>query len=170
MRFRKKGQEEVVGFVAIIVIVAIVILFLIGISIRNDEPEAARSVEIKQFLEASQRYTSDCELAVQNRYASMNDLIRTCYENKDRTCIDGRNACKVYTENMQKIINNSFAYGEGYSIKGIVYTDSYAIGKNSENIVEINEGDCSGNYKSEEILSPDAPSRGTYVKTMKICS
>lgn len=166
----KRGQEEAVGFVAIIVVVAIATVFFIGISIRDQPSEAIKSVEIKQFLETSDKYTSDCSISYSDRFASLGDLVRECYQNPNLQCFDGRSVCEVYNSTIQNIILKSFAIGQEYAIKGYLFNLTYSAQSKQTQIISLYKGECLGSYKSEELLKPDAPGKGTFVSTLGLCS
>ena len=57
----KKGQEEMVGFALILILVAIIVLVFIGFSIRSPEKESVESYEVESFLQSMLQYTTECE-------------------------------------------------------------------------------------------------------------
>ena len=53
MKLNKKAQEEMVGFVLIVVIVAIIVVIFLGISLRNSEGDIGdESEKIGSFINA----------------------------------------------------------------------------------------------------------------------
>ena len=58
---KNKGQEEMVGFALIVIIVAIILLVIIGLSLgTRGNREAVQSYEAESFLSAALQYTSNC--------------------------------------------------------------------------------------------------------------
>lgn len=169
MRINNRAQEEAVGFVAIIVIVAIAMVFFIGLTLRDDEPTGTKSIEINQFLESADRYTTDCQISLSDKYADLGELGIECYRNAYFTCFDGRLVCEVYNETIKNLINSSFAIGEGYVVKGYEFNLSYMSQNNQHSVYNQRVGDCSNNYKSEELMKSDGPGKGTFVSALKLC-
>src|SRR3989344_2373298 len=56
----KRGQEEMVGFALIIIIVAIVILFLLSFALKKSGKENVESYEADSFLQTMLQYTAEC--------------------------------------------------------------------------------------------------------------
>ena len=56
----KKGQQEMVGFIVIVLIIVIAGVIFLGIYLRGDKKINTLDAEISNFLIASSRYTSDC--------------------------------------------------------------------------------------------------------------
>lgn len=165
----RKGQEEAVGFVAIIVIVALVTVFFIGLSIRNAEPQAIRSASVNQFLESSSAFTSSCDLGMRDKYANMGQLIESCSRNTQTSCFDGANVCTVYSETMQTLLSKAWRPAAEGPVKGYVLNVSYDTQTENEHILALVNGSCEGNYITEETLSPDTFRGGTFVTSLQIC-
>jgi len=98
---RKKAQHEIIGFVLIIIIVCIVGLIFLSFSIK--EPEKKTSAELRNFLQASMSYTSNCAKDYSTDYLNLQDLIKQCYRGED--CFDNRDSCDVLNSTMKNIIN-----------------------------------------------------------------
>ncbi|HVY01945.1 MAG TPA: hypothetical protein VHA12_04245 [Candidatus Nanoarchaeia archaeon] len=165
----RKGQEEIVGFVAIIVIMALVVVFFLGISLRNQDQSLGESKALSQFIESTKKFTSDCDLGLKERYANLEDLVVECYRNNDGQCVNGKKVCEVYNETMTKIIESNWKIGEERPIKGYIWNVSYDKTIKNENVVLLSNGSCNGQYKEEESLSPDSLSGGTFVSRFRTC-
>lgn len=109
-KFVKKGQEEMVGFVLIVVIVVIIAVIFLGISIRNSSNIQKESIEVANLLSAANSFTSDCQIP-RSVYRDINELTIDCYNNK--LCSDGKNSCNVLENTLKEMLNNSFVVGEG---------------------------------------------------------
>jgi len=165
----RRGQEEAVGFVAIIVIVALVVVFFIGISIRNAAPEALGFVTVKQFLQSSSAFTTDCDLGLRNKYASLDQLVQGCSRNPQARCLNGELVCGVYNATMQNILSSAWQPVAQGNVKGYVLNVSYERQTGSEQVISFMNGSCEGNFMAEETLSPDTFDAGTFVTALQIC-
>jgi len=105
----KKAQHEIVGFVIIIIIVSIIGLIFLSFMIGRGEVKKT-SAEVSNFLEASMYYTTDCAINFIPQYQDIQDLIKSCYENK--RCLDKKNACEVLNETLRNIIDQSLKVDE----------------------------------------------------------
>ena len=85
----KKGQEEMVGFALIIIIVAVILLVFLGISYRTSKTVEINSYEVEGFIQSFLQTTSSCEGA--REFLSVKDLIFSCHDVED--CLDGTPAC-----------------------------------------------------------------------------
>jgi len=101
---RRKGQEEIVGFVLIVVIVSIMFLIFLGISLRNPTGIEKESRDVYQFLESLIEYTSECALRFEPAFSSVGKLIRECYERPSAECTSGEGVCDVLDENLRDIL------------------------------------------------------------------
>ena len=116
----KKGQHEILGFVMIIVIIAVIGVIFLGISLRQGRSEIIynEDAEITNFLSSSTKYTTDCILK-EPLYADMRELISGCYS-KD-TCKDSsdlnREACSVLNKTYSEMLDIAWPAGSDRPIK-----------------------------------------------------
>ncbi len=164
----RKGQDEIVGFVAVVVVVALALVFFIGFSLRNTPDESTESQEIKQFLESSAAFTSNCELGLRDKYANLEQLIENCHKAQTR-CLDGRPVCQVYDTTMRSLLEKSWSVGSEKAVKGYILNVTYEATQ-TEKVISLVNGSCTGNFRAEERLSPDSLRGGTFVTTLKICT
>lgn len=156
----KFSQEEMVGFVLIVVLVSIIAVVFLGISLSdNSSNSAQKSFELSSFLTALTEYTTECEKP-ETEYKSMEELIVMCSERE--LCAEDVNSCSLLSETLSEILENSFVvedgsfvkyykldafYGENLSVTG----DNYIIEqiwKSQTNETEICPGIKHYNYKS----------------------
>ena len=136
----KLGQEEMIGFAMIIIIVAVVVLVFIGFSLRNPQTENVESYEVESFLQSALQYTTDCESNVER--LSIQKLIFSCYGKEQ--CLDERKSCDVLKDEMTKMLNESWKIGEERPVKGydlIIRTDK------NESILVLSQGEITSNSK-----------------------
>lgn len=139
-----KGQEEMVGFALIVIIVAIIILVFLSFSLKAPQKEEVESYEIDNFIQTALQYTSDCQDNLD--YLSVERLITRCYGGK--MCLDGRSTCEVLDLIMAGIMEESWSVDRGSVIKGYALN----ITSEAESILALNKGNSTGKYKGDEVL------------------
>ena len=140
MKIRNKyGQEEMVGFGLIIIIVSVILLIFLGFALRSPQKEPVESYEVNSFIQGFLQYTSDCRDNLE--YLSIQKLIFGC--NDDEMCLDGRSACDVLNSTLTGIAE------EGWKIEGDRPIKGYElkIDSNKAEILLIKKGNITGNYK-----------------------
>ena len=138
-KLKKKGQEEIVGFALIIIIVAVMILFLLSFSLRSSKKENVESPELTSFVQASLQYTTTCEVNSNN--LSVQNLIFECID--EGVCSDNRNSCAVLNSTLAGIVGEGWKVGLDRPIKGY----GLLVKGNNNSVVAINEGNVTANYK-----------------------
>lgn len=116
IRKSKIGQQEILGFVMIIMIVVVVAVIFLGISLRKGDKEliSTEDLEISNFLSSSLKYTSDC-VVKEPFYGDLGEVIEGCYSGK--SCSDGRTACEVANQTYSDMINSLWPAGAERPIK-----------------------------------------------------
>ena len=167
MRIKKndrKAQEEMVGFVLIMVIVAVVFLVILGIMIRKPAGSEKESKDIYQFLESLMEYTTDCAINNEIDYEKIGNLLKECHSNHG-TCLNGEMVCDVLNNSIFEITDKSWNVGSYY--KGFIFNSTYVDNNRTiEHVLSLQKGNCTS-FKGAEYLSPDYP--GSIVSTLKIC-
>ncbi len=111
----KKAQEEMVGFAVIVGIVAVVILFLLVIYLRNSGTDVENSYEAESFVQAVLQYTTECESNYEN--LSIEKIIIACSNNE--RCLDSeKNACEILNSSLIGILEENWGVGEESPVKG----------------------------------------------------
>ena len=136
---KKKAQEEMVGFALIITIVAVILLVLLGLSLRSPQQEEVESYEVDSFIQAFLQYTSDCRDNLE--YLSIQRLIFDC--NMGGVCLDGRGSCEVLNSTLKGIVERGWEVGidrpvVGYELKIL------SLGTE---VLLLKEGNVTRNYK-----------------------
>jgi len=111
MNQRKKAQQEIVGFVLIVLIVTIIGIVLLVMSIGRGDKKVQNSVEISNLLEAGMYYTSDCATNYAPYYLEVQELIKQCEGdrgNNKKKCLS-----KIKCEEQGKKYTFSFAPTHG---------------------------------------------------------
>jgi len=136
---KKSGQEEMIGFALIVIIVAVIILIFISFSLTRPQKEPVESYEVESFIQSLLQYTSDCEDNL--GYLSVQKLIASCFDNE--ICVSGKTACEVMNSTLKGIIDESWKVGEKNPTKGY----SLEILSGTEKIISFEEGNATNNYK-----------------------
>lgn len=137
---KKSGQEEMVGFALIMIIVAVILLIFLSFSLRKTEKETVESYEVNSFIQSFLQYTTDCRDNLE--YLSIQKLIFDCYD-KDK-CIDERETCDVLNSTLKDILNESWKVEGDRPIKGY---ELKIIIDESEEMLIIKKGNVTKNSK-----------------------
>ena len=155
---QKKAQHEIMGFVLIIIIVSVIGLIFLSFLIGRGEPITQDSIQISNLLSASMYYTSDCAINYIPNYKEGQDLIKECYSNSGRICLNEESVCDSLNSTMKKLIGESLDVSpdkpnKAYKLN-IYYTELDA--ENNEYIMNFTKGnfeDCSSEAgASQEIF------------------
>lgn len=163
----KKGQEEMVGFAMIIIIVAVIILVLLGISLNKPAvSQGVESYEVESFIQALLQHTTECSTNYGSSYNDIGNLIAECdmeqfcwnesmgpeQEEKDEI-----SSCEALNSTIENILENSWRTGQDRPVKGYVFN----ITQEDSDITSLSSGETTSNYKgSIQVL----PKRGSNYK------
>ncbi len=113
MKKYKKAQEEMVGFALIMIIVAVILLVLLSLSLR-DSGQEVESYEVGSFIQAFLQYTSDCR--DDSEYLDVKNMISDC--DRGRICLDGRSSCEVLNSTLREIVEEGWKVGADRPVVG----------------------------------------------------
>ncbi|MEM4271610.1 MAG: hypothetical protein QXD13_00760 [Candidatus Pacearchaeota archaeon] len=162
---KKKAQEEIVGFVVIVVIVAIIGLVFLGITIRKSEPLEKKSKDVSRFLESAMDYTTNCAIRSVPDYSSVGELLKSCYMRE--RCISGQDACDVLKADILALIESAWRIGPDRYYKGYIFNATYVSSSTTDEILSIRKGNCSVNLIGGDYITPSPP--GNIKAELKIC-
>lgn len=104
---KNKAQQEIVGFVLIVMIVVIGLVVYLGMSLRGGT-ENKGSLEVEAMLEALMQQTTECAITYVPDYDNVRDLLQSAY--KDDFCSNIDESSRDYSEEfIGKVLNDSFA-------------------------------------------------------------
>lgn len=147
----KKGQEEMVGFALIIIVVSVILLFFLMFTLRDNERIAVESYEVQSFLQASMQYTTQCKNNFE--FLDVQDLVYACAEEDLSVCIGGGNPCQLLGTTFEDITEASWPIGTTRPIKGY---ELYVKSNNQSLIDPIIEGNQTSSSKGAPLyLSGD---------------
>jgi hypothetical protein len=158
----------------IIVIVVIIGIVFLGIYLRGDKSIVKEDAELRNFLTASMRYTSDCfKTNDPSQYRTLEDLSGECYQKARVTCIDGeRTSCDVLNSTFSWMLRRFWPSGVDRPVKYTRMTLDYRQNSTEEGNVfmRINQGNESGCMvikSAEEAISLD---QGNVIVKIEICT
>ena len=107
----KKAQEEMVGFVLIVVIVAVIAVIFLGITLRQPSNKIGQESErLSSFLSAVSEFTTACEIPETN-FKTIGQLVSQC--SKGGICSNERSACDVLESDLKPIMASAYVVGKG---------------------------------------------------------
>ncbi len=159
----KFGQEEMVGFALIIILVSVILLVFLAISLNKPKTEI-ESYEVNSFLQAVLQYTTSCQPdSGIKKFNTIQELSFECeLENK---CSDGEKSCKVLNETLREILKESWQIGEERPDKG------YELTINSEElpILIIKEGNLTKNCRGSSQSLPKSRTKKNFFINFEVC-
>ena len=164
MKMKRKAQEEMIGFVLIVVIIVIAGVILLGFSLRQPI-QKGKSLEISNFLEASSLKTTDCAINFIPQYDNLEDLIVSCHNNK--VCLNNELACDVLKRELTALLHDSFPINQdskyiGYNLEIYYSTNS----SQPIEILTISEGNCTKGQGADKFIN-DYP--GIITEFLEVC-
>jgi len=161
-RIKKRAQEEMVGFVLIILLVVVVGLVFLGYSLRHKQ-EPVQNAEVRSMINAMLVYTTNCSPYFPNYY-SVQDLIKACYNKENCDNID-MYSCEYLNSLLKDMLEKSIDI-ENMSVQAYELKANFVGGKN-ESILWIKKGNCTGNVTlaSQQI----AAEQGNILVSLKFC-
>jgi len=154
----KKSQEEMVGFVLIVLLVTIVAFIFLIINIRKP-PQKLPSNEVESFMQSAMKYSTDCYSSVERRY-DVRDLIKACSNNE--LCLNKKTSCNILNQTLSGILEESWNPGKENPIKA--YNLKIYDKNTNKTIINLKEGICSGSRVGSSIPIP-----GGLVSELDIC-
>lgn len=114
----KKGQEEMVGFVVIMLLVAIIFLIFLSIYLRGAaKTHETEGKDVASFLEAVTKMTTNCTTAP-GYPIILTDLIQDCYTSPTSQCFSGENKCSILRASLEGAVNATWNFNENSPTKG----------------------------------------------------
>jgi hypothetical protein len=156
----KKAQEEIAGFVLIVVLIAIIFLVLLGLFLRGNSNNARQeSTEVGQFLNSMMQYTTDCAIS-EPSYYELSRLMKKCSEGSFE-CTSGKSVCQTLNETAEKLLNSAWKIGGEH--KGYIFKATINQSSSIKTLLELKAGNCSSNSIGDDYV--DFPVKST----LRIC-
>ena len=176
-KISKKAQQEIIGFVLIIVIVSIIGVIFLSLSIGRGEPSKQTSIEVSNLLESSMYYTTDCAVNFIPQYKSGQDLVKSCW-NEER-CLENefgeRMACEVLNNTLKTIINQGLdvcdeCVNKAYELN--IYYSPLDLEFPDEVVLGFSEGfyeDCKNTFGGSHSIYLSSITAGTLNIELEVC-
>jgi hypothetical protein len=136
----KRGQQEIVGFVLIVVLVVIGLMVFLLVSIR-ETPVEENSVAVGNLLESIMKHTTSCAPSFVPDYDDYEALFKSCYQ--DKTCSNlNEPSCDYLDRELQAFLETLIkteATVSAYQLDFVVKEDD-----GEEGLMRILEGECGG--------------------------
>ena len=166
---RNKGQEEIVGFVAVVVLVSVIALIFVTLSFRGSGVVAQDDESMREALESALQYTSSCSIPGVLGQARLGELFAPCMEQKN--CEDGRVSCEVLNNTLRDLLHIGLSVGpdrpfKGYSFSASGLDNSSIKGSVGSNIIKLEEGNCTS--YSKKGTNDFRPSRETEIIRLEL--
>lgn len=142
----KRAQEEIVGFVIIVLLVSVVALVFFGISLRKTAPVES-SIRVENFVSGVMGVTTQCSLKAVVNYLDVGELIRECRKGSD--CYDGRESCEALNQTITGLFDEAFTIETNvspttyYSFKAY-YSENISGQEGGEVFYALEKGECQG--------------------------
>jgi hypothetical protein len=166
MRFRR-GQEEMVGFVLIMILLAIIFLVLLTISLRANKGSEMESKEVVLVLESIQEYTTDCAIGYETNLRKMSDLVKDCDSGK--TCLSGADSCEVLRNGTREIMAKIYTVGNGSRISSYYFSGEFINPDGSKREIVETIFPAAGTACQTNLRTAQKPLPGGYVLTLTVC-
>ena len=137
---KKFGQEEMVGFGLIIIVVGVILLVFVSMTLRKAAKEEIESYEVSAFIGSVLQQTTSCQKNF--FYLDLQDLIFECAN--EGKCSNNQDACEVLENTLKSILQESWKTGGEEVTKGYDLNIEF----NSRAPIIFTEGEITGNnYK-----------------------
>ncbi|MEK6899360.1 MAG: hypothetical protein AABW79_04665 [Nanoarchaeota archaeon] len=166
----KRGQEEIIGFVAIVILLAVIFLVFLVISFRSPVEDIRENSEAYYFLSSVMEVTSNCTRGLDNQALKIAELASSCRQNDK--CNNDLGSCDVLNMTLNYLVQEGFRPGEDSVTKGYVlktrYVSNLSSGQTGQDISSISSGVCGNSFSGASYSVPDYP--GVITFELKLCS
>lgn len=142
--FSRRSQEEMVGFVLIVVLVTVIALVFLAINM-NKPAQKLPSAETESFIQSAMRYSTECYSSAENVY-DIKDLIKACSDSE--ICLNNKLSCDVLNDTLYGLFKESWRPGINNSVKAY----SLKITRDNRTIISLKEGVASGTKSGSSVI------------------
>ncbi len=158
-----KAQQEMVGFVLIVVLVVVGMMVFLVISLKNS-PETKNSIQVGNILDAIMKTTTNCAIIYAPDYDNFQDLFKSCYKAKRCSNLN-ISACDYLKTNLQKVVKTMMNTEATVSSYQLNFFSKDSTGQ--QGIITFCKGNCTGDVSAAQrnIISGSE----NLIIQMKIC-
>ena len=167
MKINKKAQQEMVGFVLIVVIVIIGLFVLLLYAIGRDS--TIEDDITNNMLSAIMKTSSECAYIDERNLETIRDLFRGCYDNRMCSNINEM-SCDVLERTLEEILDEIMLLEPFISAYQIYYVHTDSLGIESDYLLNIRKGECEGNIYGSEPLSIRITTDESLIVQLRICT
>jgi hypothetical protein len=160
----KRGQQEMVGFVLIVVLVVVGLLVFLVVSLRQ-EPKETDSLEVGNMLSGIMRHTTECAIVFEPQYDTFEDLLKSYHEGDRCTNLD-KSAEEYLNESLTSLLGDIMdteATIKAYQLEVVIRDD---VGE--QGLFRMFSGNCTGGELSGASRSIISGADTLLVK-LKVC-
>ena len=158
---KRKGIEEMVGFVVVIALVSVGLVIFLGLSLLRGNQQIEDNYGLERYLDSVMEVTSECAIGFIPAYANIGELIRECAQGKN--CVGGKDACVVLEDMLPLVLNQTFTNNTAYS-----FTSYYSLNEQSrEEVITLGNRECA-QYTGTDYVMPGLP--GNIITRLEVCS
>ena len=151
-RIEKKAQQEMVGFVLIVVLVMLVALIFFILMVRKPVVQPT-SIEVENLLSSVMSYTSGCAVKFEPQYDTIRDLAKSCY-NKERCANLDVDACQYLEEQLKGIMAELMKTEADISGFKLVVAERLPSGQVNPAFLNVTSATCVGRTAGAEEAIP----------------
>ncbi|MFB6246648.1 MAG: hypothetical protein ABEI74_03600 [Candidatus Pacearchaeota archaeon] len=116
---KKNGQESMIGFGIIIVLVSVILLVFLWFSSTQQGEQNLDDSEINNFLTSYTQYVSNCSSEFGTGKRSIRDLTTSCNpEDNEANACGSMNVCQKLNSTSKKLLNESWQVGPNRPQRG----------------------------------------------------
>lgn len=161
----KHAQEEILGFVLIILIVVVAAVFLLAMSL-NKPAEQKESTEARNLLQSVLAYTTNCAVRYEPEYYSIQDLISSCYSGENCENL-GLTSCEVLNSTLLGLFSSGLGNLEVLKVSRINAYSFSAVTEDNSTLISVSAGNCS--FSEYGAYQPIETSGGKINIFLKLC-
>lgn len=158
-----RSQEEMVGFILIILLVVVIGVVFMGYSLRHKQ-EPLQNVEVSSLINTMLEYTTNCTF-YGIEYMDLRDLFKSCY-NQERCSNTEQDSC-TYLEQLTKDMLDKSVDTENKPISAYEFRANFIGEAKNSTILSLTKGVCNKNITlaSQQI----AAEQGNILISLKFC-
>jgi hypothetical protein len=148
----RKGQEEMVGFALVVVVLAVIGVVVLGFAAQNSRPALeTTSPEIRTFLDSFVASTSTCTLGGAISPGTLGEMSIQCITRPDRRCGSGKTVCASLNSTIEELLSIYYPLTSEGRLEGYLLTLRQ---ENASALFTFQRGTCQGEMQGDEVLLP----------------
>lgn len=163
---KKRAQQEMIGFVLIVVLVIVGLMIFLVLEVRKP-PKIVDNPKLTDLLNAIEQHTSKCIINYDD-YIDIEELIVSCYKNRPCSNLD-LTVCEQMEKELEGILDSVFKTESIYSGYVFNITILDLEGKGIRALYNKTEGNCTGISTGTKDSIPLVSTKEMIDITLKMC-